>query len=401
MNKEEKDYLSVTETNELVKSVLEGTMAYSLRIRGEISSWKRYPTAVYFDIKDEKSVLNCIMWDSSYTNLSFQPKVGDLVDLIGKINVYVARGKYNFIARSMTIAGQGDALLRLEALKKKLASEGLFDESRKRPIEPYPLRIGIICARGSAALSDLIKNISIRWPLAEILFFPSLVQGEEAPVSLLKAFKKSQEYDLDTLIIARGGGSNEDLSAFNDETLVRTVATSKMPVISAVGHEIDVTLIDYVSDLRVSTPTGAATAGTPNQDDVFAFLSDSALRMASSIDKIISRYEEKVRLLSSRSFFSNPSEMYDSLLEKVETLDKRLTLSSKNSLEKKSDYLSSLSNHLSAVSPFNVIKRGYSLVENEEGKIIKSAKEAKAGDKLKTIMKDGIIVSIVEERIDE
>ncbi len=401
MNKEEKDYLSVTETNELVKSVLEGTMAYSLRIRGEISSWKRYPTAVYFDIKDEKSVLNCIMWDSSYTNLSFQPKVGDLVDLIGKINVYVARGKYNFIARSMTMAGQGDALLRLEALKKKLASEGLFDESRKRPIEPYPLRIGIICARGSAALSDLIKNISIRWPLAEILFFPSLVQGEEAPASLLKAFKKSQEYDLDTLIIARGGGSNEDLSAFNDETLVRAVATSKMPVISAVGHEIDVTLIDYVSDLRVSTPTGAATAGTPNQDDVFAFLSDSALRMASSIDKIISRYEEKVRLLSSRSFFSNPSEMYDSLLEKVETLDKRLTLSSKNALGKKSDYLSSLSNHLAAVSPYNVIKRGYSLVENEEGKIIKSAKEAKAGDKLKTIMKDGIIVSIVEERIDE
>ncbi len=401
MNKEEKDYLSVTETNELVKSVLEGTMAYSLRIRGEISSWKRYPTAVYFDIKDEKSVLNCIMWDSSYTNLSFQPKVGDLVDLIGKINVYVARGKYNFIARSMTIAGQGDALLRLEALKKKLASEGLFDEDKKRPIEPYPLRIGIICARGSAALSDLIKNISIRWPLAEILFFPSLVQGEEAPASLLKAFKKSQEYDLDTLIIARGGGSNEDLSAFNDETLVRTVATSKMPVISAVGHEIDVTLIDYVSDLRVSTPTGAATAGTPNQDDAFAYLSDSALRMASSIDKIISRYEEKVRLLSSRSFFSNPSEMYDSLLEKVETLDKRLTLSSKNSLEKKSDYLSSLSNHLSAVSPYNVIKRGYSLVENEKGKIIKSVKEAKAGDKLKTVMKDGIIVSIVEERVDE
>ncbi len=401
MNKEEKDYLSVTETNELVKSVLEGTMAYSLRIRGEISSWKRYPTAVYFDIKDEKSVLNCIMWDSSYTNLSFQPKVGDLVDLIGKINVYVARGKYNFIARSMTMAGQGDALLRLEALKKKLASEGLFDESRKRPIEPYPLRIGIICARGSAALSDLIKNIGMRWPLAEILFFPSLVQGEEAPASLLKAFKKSQEYDLDTLIIARGGGSNEDLSAFNDETLVRAVATSKMPVISAVGHEIDVTLIDYVSDLRVSTPTGAATAGTPNQDDVFAYLSDSALRMASSIDKIISRYEEKVRLLSSRSFFSNPSEMYDSLLEKVETLDKRLILSSKNSLEKKSDYLSSLSNHLAAVSPFNVIKRGYSLVENEKGKIIKSVKEAKTGDKLKTVMKDGIIVSIVEERVDE
>ncbi len=401
MNKEEKDYLSVSETNELVKSVLEGTMAYSLRVRGEISSFKRYPTAVYFDIKDEKSVLNCIMWDSAFANLSFQPKIGDLVDLVGRINVYVARGKYNFIARNMSPAGQGDALLRLEALKKKLAEEGLFDEARKRAIEPFPKKIGIICARGSAALSDLLKNISMRWPLADILFFPSLVQGEEAPSSLLKAFEKSQEYDLDTLIIARGGGSNEDLSAFNDEALIRAVATSKMPVISAVGHEIDVTLIDYVSDLRVSTPTGAAVAAAPNQDDIFASLVDYSARIEASTRRKIEQEENKLRLLSSRSFFLNPGDMYDPLLEKVDQLSKRLSLSLANSLEMSRREVDSLKNHLSAVNPYNVIARGYSIIENEEGKILKSAKEARIGEKLKTLMKDGIIISSVEEVKDE
>ncbi len=401
MDKEEKGYLSVTETNTLVKSVLEGTMAYSLRVRGEISSFKKYPTAAYFSIKDEKSVLDCIMWDSSLRSLSFQPKVGDLVDLVGRINVYVARGKYNFVAYGMNPSGQGDALLRLEELKRKLASEGLFDETRKRPIEPYPSEIGIICARGSAALSDLIKNISMRWQYADILFFPSLVQGEEAPKELLKAFEKSQEYDLDTLIIARGGGSNEDLSAFNDESLARAVSRSKMPTISAVGHEVDVTLIDYVSDLRVSTPTGAAVASTPNQDDLLSFLVDSDMRISVALGKRISRDEERVRLLSSRSFFLNPGEIYSPLLEKIGNLDKRLSLSLDGCLSKNEEKIKSLSSHLKAISPYEVISRGYSIIEGESGEILKSAKEVKAGQKLKTIMKDGIIISVAEEIKDE
>ncbi len=397
MNQTEKNYLSVTETNELVKSVLEGTMAYWLRIRGEISSFKVYPTATYFDIKDDRSILSCIMWNSSYANLSFHPKVGDLVDLEGRINVYVARGRYSFIAKTMLPAGQGDALLRLEQLKKKLASEGLFDESRKRPIPSFPKTIGIICARDSAALSDLIKNIGRRWPYADILFFPSLVQGSEAPSSLLKAFKRCQDYELDTLIIARGGGSNEDLSAFNDETLVRNVARSKMPVISAVGHEIDVTLIDYVSDLRVSTPTGAAEAATPNQEDIFAFIADSESRIFSSMKRMISGYEDKFRLLSSRSFFSRAEDLYEPFLKNINSLDERLDVSMKSFLSTKNEKVCSLGKHLFAISPYSILQRGYSIVKDENGEILKSTKALKKGQRLKTTLKDGIISSIVEE----
>ncbi len=397
MNQSEKNYLSVTETNELVKSVLEGTMAYWLRIRGEISSLKVYPSATYFDIKDDRSVLNCIMWNSSYANLSFRPKVGDLVDLEGKINVYVARGRYSFIARTMLPAGQGDALLRLEQLKKKLASEGLFDESRKRSIPSFPKSIGIICARDSAALSDLIKNLGRRWPYADLFFFPSLVQGSEASSSLLKAFKLSQKYDLDTLIIARGGGSNEDLSAFNDETLVRNVSQSKMPVISAVGHEIDVTLIDYVSDLRVSTPTGAAEAATPNQEDIFAFIADSESRILSSLKRAIDAREEKVRLLSSRSFFSHPEDLYAPLARNIQSLQDRLSVSIAGYLNRKSDKVEALQNHLSALSPYSVLQRGYSIVRDENGDILKSAKSLQKGQRLKTTLKDGIISSVIED----
>lgn len=389
--------LSVSEANELVKGVVEGTLAYTLRIRGEISSLKSYPTATYFDIKDDKSVLNCIIWDSSFRSLSFKPKVGDLVDTDGRFSVYVARGRYSFIARTMSPSGQGDALLRLEMLKKKLALEGLFDESRKRRIAQFPKSIGIICARGSAALSDLIKNIGRRWPYADIYFFPSLVQGADAPADLRRAFAISQRYPLDTLIIARGGGSNEDLSAFNDEGLVRDVASSKMPVISAVGHEIDVTLIDYVSDLRVSTPTGAAEASTPSSEEVLALLADDEERIISSLNKSIVRYEEKLRLLSSRAFFAKPEEIYSASMKNIADLDARMNRSFADRLKRYSDKLALLEGHLNAINPYSVIARGYSIVSDEEGHILKSAASIKKGQRLMTKLKDGIIVSQVEE----
>lgn len=394
-----KRYFTVTEYNSLIKEILENTLTYPVPVRGEISSFKIYPSAVYFDIKDEKSVLNCIMWSSNYSSLSFRPKIGDLVELEGNINVYVQRGRYSFIARSMRPAGLGEALLKLEELKRKLSLEGLFDQSRKREIPQFPKAIGIISARDSAALSDLIKNIDRRWPLATIYFFPSLVQGKEAPKSLLAAFKRSQLYPLDTLIIARGGGSNEDLSAFNDETLVRAVSQSKMPTISAVGHEIDVTLIDYVADLRVSTPTGAAEAATPNQEDIRASIAEDEERIFRALANVISRYEEKIRLLSSRSFFLKPNEVFDPIQNKIDTYKKTIDVSIASLLELNTQKISSLEKHLNAVNPLGVLKRGYSITMNNEGKALKSVEEAKPGQKLKTYLNDGIIVSEIKESI--
>ncbi len=396
MNKPQKNYLSVTEINSLIKDTLEESFDYWLKVRGEISSFKIYPSAVYFDIKDERSVLNCIMWNSTYKELSFSPKIGDLIDLEGKINVYVARGRYSFIARSLLPAGQGDALLKLERLKKKLADEGLFDEARKRPINPFPKTIGIICARGSAALSDLIKNLGRRWPLADIVFFPSLVQGDEAPSSLLKAFSLSQTYPLDTLIVARGGGSNEDLSAFNDEKFVRALANSKMPTISAVGHEIDVTLVDYVSDLRVSTPTGAAEAATPNQEDIMTMIAEEEKRILLTMERLINRRQEKIELLSSRSFFSRPINLYKPIEEKITSLKERLNSAIANAIKLKEEKLNSFKKHLSAINPYAVLNRGYGIIYNEKGTIVRSINEVGNETRLNLKVKDGIILSKVE-----
>ena len=396
MNKPQKNYLSVTEINSLIKDTLEESFDYWLKVRGEISSFKIYPSAVYFDIKDERSVLNCIMWNSTYKELSFSPKIGDLIDLEGKINVYVARGRYSFIARSLLPAGQGDALLKLERLKKKLADEGLFDEARKRPINPFPKTIGIICARGSAALSDLIKNLGRRWPLADIVFFPSLVQGDEAPSSLLKAFSLSQTYPLDTLIVARGGGSNEDLSAFNDEKFVRALANSKMPTISAVGHENDVTLVDYVSDLRVSTPTGAAEAATPNQEDIMTMIAEEEKRILLTMERLINRRQEKIELLSSRSFFSRPIDLYKPIEEKITSLKERLNSAIANAIKLKEEKLNSFKKHLSAINPYAVLNRGYGIIYNEKGTIVRSINEVGNETRLNLKVKDGIILSKVE-----
>jgi len=396
VNKPQKNYLSVTEINSLIKDTLEESFDYWLKVRGEISSFKIYPSAVYFDIKDERSVLNCIMWNSTYKELSFSPKIGDLIDLEGKINVYVARGRYSFIARSLLPAGQGDALLKLERLKKKLADEGLFDEARKRPINPFPKTIGIICARGSAALSDLIKNLGRRWPLADIVFFPSLVQGDEAPSSLLKAFSLSQTYPLDTLIVARGGGSNEDLSAFNDEKFVRALANSKMPTISAVGHEIDVTLVDYVSDLRVSTPTGAAEAATPNQEDIMTMIAEEEKRILLTMERLINRRQEKIELLSSRSFFSRPIDLYKPIEEKITSLKERLNSAIANAIKLKEEKLNSFKKHLSAINPYAVLNRGYGIIYNEKGTIVRSINEVGNETRLNLKVKDGIILSKVE-----
>ena len=230
------------------------------------------------------------------------------------------------MCNSIQLAGVGKELLALEALKKKLQAEGLFAESRKRSIVRFPRAIGIIVGKGSAAEADLLKNLNRRWPLADLYFFPSLVQGKEAPKDLLRALSLAQSYPLDTLIIARGGGSNEDLSAFNDEALVRSIASSRIPTISAVGHESDTTLVDYVSDLRVSTPTGAAEAATPNVSDVIVTILDEEARLHNALNGQLRHLQEKLALLSGRPFFKNPAAPYEEKEEEVEDLSHRLSL---------------------------------------------------------------------------
>lgn len=392
-------YISVTVLNTLIKHKLEEEDDLrGLAVKGEISNWKRYRSGVFFDLKDEKgSVISCILWSDNYLYLPFEPKDGDEVIAYGNVTVYVPRGRYSLQVAMIYPFGQGAALLALEALKKKLAAEGLFDESRKRPIPRFPDAIGLIVGKDSAAEADLIRNITRRWPLTDIYLFPAQVQGKDAPKSILTALETAETYPLDTLIIARGGGSSEDLSAFNDEKLVRAVAACPIPTISAVGHEIDTTLIDYVSDLRVSTPTGAAEAATPDQEEIRRQLLDLEERLENANETYMSNLRQQVEHLAKRPFFTNPASLYENAIKETKNLEERLALAEQHRLLLAQKQLEGYAARLKSVNPDNVIKRGYSVTLDESGKPITSVKQAHKGQRLNTKLKDGIIVSTIEE----
>ncbi|MCF0113334.1 MAG: exodeoxyribonuclease VII large subunit, partial [Bacilli bacterium] len=282
-----------------------------------------------------------------------------------------------------------------EDLKKKLAADGLFDGSRKRPIARFPKKIGVIAGEGSAGMKDIVFNITKRWPMAELLLFPSLVQGEGAPKALIQAFKKAQDAGLDTLIIGRGGGSSEDLGAFNDEALVREVATSHCPVISAVGHEIDVTLLDYVADLRVSTPTGAAVAATPDQNEIRQGIDSMEERLQKALEARLGHIRVKLDLISQRSFFLRPEAVYEPAKEKVTKASEHLMLGTKAQLDRKTSQLSVLSGKLSTLNPYAVLSRGYGITQTSSGKVLTSVQDVGEGEQIQTRLKDGMITATV------
>ena len=366
--------LLVSDVNAYVKAVLTSDEKLKfIRIKGEISNFKAYPSGhLYFSLKDQESTISAVMFNNYAKRIAFSPKNGDEVVVLASVDAYVPRGTYNLNVFEMEEVGLGQQLIELEKLKKQLASEGLFDESRKRPINIYPKAIGVITAPNGAAIRDIVTNIKRRYPIADIYVFPSLVQGEQAPASLLKAFKKSQEYDLDTLIIGRGGGASEDLSAFNDEKLVREVARSKMPIIAAVGHEIDTTLIDYIADKRASTPTGAAELATVDRRELENFFSQSMLLMEQSLFEIVSDKKEE-----------------------IEELKEELSDSLKDLLEYQASELEKYSKQLEILNPKAVLSRGYSISLGEDGKAIKSIKDIKENQNIITVVEDGEIHSRV------
>lgn len=366
----------VSDVNSYIKSLLtnDEKLKY-IRVKGEISNFKAYPSGhFYFSLKDQNSVISAVMFNNYAKRIAFNPKDGDEVIVLASVDAYIPRGSYNLSVYEMEEVGLGKQLIELEKLKKQLASEGLFDESRKRAINIYPKAIGVITAPNGAAVRDIVTNIKRRYPIADIYVFPSLVQGEQAPEKLLKAFKKSQEYDLDTLIIGRGGGASEDLSAFNDETLVRAVATSKFPIIAAVGHEIDTTLIDYIADKRASTPTGAAELATVDRRELENLFSQSKLLMEQALYDSIEDKKEEL------------NELKDELVESLKDLVKH-----------QNDELDKYAKQLEILNPKAVLSRGYSISLDENGKPIKDVKNLKPGQMVKVIIEKGNFTSEVKE----
>ena len=366
---------SVSDINQYIKALLNSDENLKfIYVKGEISNFKMASNGhFYFSLKDDKAMISAMMFSSYASKNTFVPENGQEVVVFGSVDAYPGRGTYQIIVYQMQEVGAGQALLELEKLKKKLKEEGLFDESKKRPINLYPKAIGVITAPNSAAIKDILYNLKRRYPIADIYVFYSAVQGDNAAKELLNAFNIAQTYPLDTLLIGRGGGASEDLSAFNDETLVRALAGSKMPIIACIGHEIDSTLVDFVADKRASTPTGAAELATVDQREILEHLSFSLQDMEESI---------KGRV--------------NDLKEDVESLNKDLNQSILNLLKQETQLLARKKETLEALNPNNVLSRGFTLTVDQSGHPIKS-KTAKPGDKIKTIFDDGEITSEILE----
>ena len=373
----ERNIYSVSDINRYIKSILsQDENLKFISVKGELSNFKRGANGhFYFSLKDKEALINCAMFSTYASRIAFDPEDGQEVVVLASVDAYVARGTYQLIVYEMNEVGQGAMLVELEKLKKALQKEGLFDESRKRDINIYPNKIGVITAKNGAAIKDIVTNIKRRYPICEIYFFPSQVQGDSAAKELLAAFNKSQEYDLDTLIIGRGGGASEDLSAFNDEALVRAIAKSKMPVIAAVGHEIDITLVDFVADKRASTPTGAAELATVDMREIQQKFQYSIDTMRNAIQKNL-----------------------DDMKEEVGELKEELNESIKDYIEDLKDGISNRQSQLEMLNPKKILKRGYSISLNEKGNIVTSIHDLQDGQKIMTVVEDGTIISTVESR---
>jgi len=372
----ERTVYSVTDINRYVKALIsQDDNLKFVYVKGEISNFKPGANGhFYFSLKDKDCLINVAMFANYASKLIFKPKNGDEVVVLASVDVYPARGTYQLLAYEMNQVGQGAILVELEKLKKQLQLEGLFDVSRKRDINIYPNAIGLITAKNSAAIKDLVFNIKRRYPIADIYVFPSAVQGDNAPQELLEAFNKAQEYDLDTLIIGRGGGASEDLGAFNDEKLVRAIAKSKMPVIAAVGHEIDSTLVDYVADKRASTPTGAAELATVDRREIEQKFQYALDDMREAIKEHLEDIKDEVE--------SSKEELKESLLDMIEDL--------KNKVQSKKE-------QLEALNPKKILERGYSITLDSNGEVFKDLTKVKKGDQIKTVVAKGNIIATVDD----
>ncbi len=393
---------TVDELSLRLKGILEESALFShLLVKGEVSGKKEHGSAVYFDLKGERSLLSCLIWNDVYRRQKEPLSDGDEILVSGELSYYAARGRLSFKVHSYEKSGAGSEQKALRELYAKLKKEGLFDRPRKK-LPPYPSRIAIVTGYRSAAEADLVKNISRRWPLAKIEIHSSLVQGDKAPSSLLRAVAKADAGDSELIVIARGGGSSDDLSAFNDEALVRRIATIEKPVVSAVGHEIDVSLVDLASDYRASTPSSAAELVTPDLEEVLLLLDEKERRLLLGARKKVSLLSSRVTAIASRPLFAGKQDPYLPLLSRLDGLALRLKKEAAVALQGQGARLVLLSEKLSLASPMNTLKRGYAYLVDKAGRNIVSARDAQPGTVFEAHVSDGIIeASVTGGHLDE
>ena len=419
------EYITISELNHYIKGVMDDNIFLNkVYLKGEISNFKAHTRGhLYFTLKDEGSRLNAVMFSYQTGGLKFEPADGMKVLVCGKISVYEATGSYQIYVESMEQDGLGNLYIEFEKLKKKLAAEGLFDPAKKQKIPKVPKKIGIVTASTGAAIRDILTTIKRRYPICETILFPALVQGNDAAKDIVKKIEIANTYDIDTLIVGRGGGSIEDLWPFNEEIVARAIYNSRVPVISAVGHEIDFTIADFVADLRAPTPTAAAELAVPNIDTINTYLENAINRSTLSINNLIDNRRQTLTSFMTSYVLKKPAAMYEIKEQNLDFLIDKLNKEMKTILDSvnirlfksvnsyvmtnpdilykyKEQNLEHIVNKLEMLNPMNTLKRGYAIIKKDE-KVISDSQKLEKDDIINVALRDGKISAKVLEVSNE
>jgi len=396
--------LSITQLNEYIRGRMDADPRLSqVAVRGEISNYKLYPSGHhYFTLKDESSALKCVMFKGNALRLRFRPENGMKIIAMGKVSVFPRDGAYQLYCTALAMDGVGDLYAAFEQLKKKLAAQGLFDPAHKKPLPKYPGTIGIVTSSAGAAVHDMLRILRKRFPLSQVRLLPVRVQGTEAPGEIAAAIAYANRYRLaDLLIVGRGGGSIEDLWAFNDERVAHAIYGSQIPVISAVGHEPDVTISDFVADLRAATPSNAAELAVPDQDALRQNLDAMSSAMATVLGRQLKSARQHLAVLSQSPALRSPTGYIEQREKSLELLKNRL-VSAQNAIITRNDqrYIAAVSK-LDAMSPLKVLTRGYSMAQTERGEVLRSVRQVELGERIQVSLSDGRLSATVMEKKEE
>ena len=390
---------TVSELNGFIKNMLEGEPALAqLAVKGELSNYKIYPSGHhYFTLKDAEGTLRCVMFKSSASRLRFRPENGMKVVAMGRVAVYMRDGAYQLYCTGLTPEGVGDLYVAYEQLKEKLLKEGLFDEAHKKPLPPFPGRIALITSGAGAAVRDMIRILGKRWPLAKVIVMPVRVQGTEAPPEIVGAIRYANRYRVaDLIITGRGGGSIEDLWAFNDERVARAIFESELPVISAVGHEPDVTIADFVADLRAATPSNGAELAVADQSEIYESLGSMRSRVTAAMQRRLDSARERLATLAANRELKSPMTYIGDRRLLLDRETERLGAAASARLGRERSRFAALAAGLDAMSPLKVLGRGYAVAQRG-GEVLKSVEGVRPGEQVDLRLRDGVLSCDVRE----
>ena len=394
------EVLSITQINEYIRSVIDRDgMLAGVAVRGEISNYKMYPSGHhYFTLKDENSALKCVMFKGNAVRLRFRPENGMKIIAMGRISVYPRDGAYQLYCTAMAVDGIGDLHAAFEQLKAKLGAQGLFDPAHKKPLPQYPGTIGIITSSAGAAIHDMLRILNKRYPLTRVRLLPVRVQGAEAPGEIAAAIGYANYHQLaDVLIVGRGGGSIEDLWAFNDERVAYAIYESRIPVISAVGHEPDVTISDYVADVRAATPSNAAELAVPDREALQQTMDGMSAATAAALKRQMQSARRHLQVLSQSNCLQSPEAYLHLRADALQTSANRLAAAQSKLLHLHKQKFISHAAKLDAMSPLKVIARGYAIAQTAEGTLLQSVHQVKAGDTVTVSLRDGKVDTPVSQ----